>query len=48
MDEPKTCCPICGKDFYDELQVATVCPNCNKTIQPSDLIGPDDDYAWVI
>lgn len=43
-----TTCPICGHNFYDELQIATACPGCDQVITPIELIGEDEDYAWVI
>jgi len=46
MNDAPNCCPICGHEF-DEVQDSQKCPRCEEVIERSEMIGPDEDYAWV-
>lgn len=46
-DIGKDRCPVCGYCF-DRIEETQTCPVCNESSSAYDLIGPDDDYAWVL
>ena len=49
-DSRHVCCPICGHEFDEVKDTGNICPTPHYGVQTFDreqLIGSDDDYAWV-